>query len=245
VVFADKTWHTLGLPDRPITIMREYLTVLKALFAGEVVTYDGAAFKVADFSLDRPARVPIYLAALGPQMLRLAGSLADGVCLNWATPQQIAESAQQVAAGAQLTGRDPSDIPLSMYIRVCVDDDVERARTALAAQVLGYGLARPGVDPKLSYRGLFARMGFDDVLQKLEEKRAAGLSIRELTPEVPDDLLMSLGYFGSSKDAAKHFRRLAVGLDEVIVRVITARPGIDAVLEAMDALTPEKIRATA
>ena len=61
-----------------------------------------------------------------------------------------------------------------MYIRVCVDDDVAAARRAFGAQVLGYAMGRPGTPLTAGYRGLFAEMGFGEVLSELEERRAGG-----------------------------------------------------------------------
>src|SRR5271154_2039053 len=87
---------------------------------------------------------PVYLAALGPQMLRLAGEIADGALLNWATPERIVVSRSAIDAGAARAGRGPGAVPMTMYIRVCIDDDVAAARLAFGTQVLGYAMGRPG-----------------------------------------------------------------------------------------------------
>jgi alkanesulfonate monooxygenase SsuD/methylene tetrahydromethanopterin reductase-like flavin-dependent oxidoreductase (luciferase family) len=237
-------WEDLGMPDRPIAVMRDYVTVLRRLFSGEEVTYDGPAIQLDHVKLAQPTPgVPVYLAALGPQMLHLAGEIADGVCLNWATPEQIAWSNERFSEGVESANRKRSDVTMSMYIRVCIDDDVAEARKAFGIQVLGYGLARPGVDRSLSYRGHFGRMGFDDLFLDLEERRANGASLAELVDLVPDEFFGLVGYFGPAPGAPEHFARLAAGLDEAIVRIITVRKGTQPVIEAMDALTPEKIRA--
>src|SRR6202034_4608424 len=114
---------------------------------------------------------PVALAALGPQMLRLAGEIADGALLNWATPERIAVSRELVDAGAARAGREPGSVPMTMYIRVCIDDDVAAARQALGAQVLGYAMGRPGIPQQAGYRGLFGQMGFDEGLTGLEARR--------------------------------------------------------------------------
>lgn len=239
-------WESLGLPDRPIAVMRDYVTVLRRLFAGEEVTYSGAAIRLHQTKLAHPTPgVPVYLAALGPQMLELAGEVADGVCLNWATPEQIVWSEQHLRTGADRSHRKRAELVMSMYIRVCVDEDVSAARRALGVQALSYGLASPGVDPSLSYRGHFGRMGYDDLLLDLEKRRADGAPLVDLVDRVPDELLNKVGYFGPPGGAAERFAQLAQGLDEAIVRVITARSGTQAVVDAMTALTPEKIRAAA
>ena len=181
---------------------------------------------------------PVYLAALGPQMLRLAGETADGALLNWATPERIAVSRARIDEGAARAGRDPGAVPVTMYIRVCIDDDVAAARQALGSQVLGYALGQPGVPQDAGYRGLFALMGFDEVLRELEARRDRGAPLSELTGAVPEQMLQAVGYYGPAAGAPAAFARLSAGLDEAIVRVITARPGLEPVIGAMAALTP-------
>jgi alkanesulfonate monooxygenase SsuD/methylene tetrahydromethanopterin reductase-like flavin-dependent oxidoreductase (luciferase family) len=178
-------------------------------------------------------------------MVRLAGELADGALLNWATPERIAESRQLVAEGAARVGRDPGQVALTMYIRVCVDDDVPAARRALGAQVLGYALGRPGTPPNAGYRGLFAQMGFDAVLADLETRRDGGASMDDLVAATPDALLSAVGYFGPAAGAAEAYARLTPGLDETVVRIVTAHRGLEPVVRAMEALTPARIGAAA
>jgi alkanesulfonate monooxygenase SsuD/methylene tetrahydromethanopterin reductase-like flavin-dependent oxidoreductase (luciferase family) len=244
-------WASVGLPNRPIAVMRAYVTQVRALLAGETVTVGetdagggtpgwprSASLGVADLP---PA--PVYLAALGPQMLRLAGEAADGALLNWATLEHIAVSRARIGEGIARAGRDPGAVPVTMYIRVCIDDDVTAARQALGSQVLGYALGQPGVPQDAGYRGLFARMGFDEVLRELEARRDRGAPLSELTGAVPEQMLQAVGYYGPAAAAPAAFARLSAGLDEAIVRVITARPGLEPVIAAMAALRPALIRA--
>ena len=155
-------WASVGLPDRPIAVMREYVTQVRALLAGEKVTAGQAVTSPAGSppGSDTPAGAPgwprtaslavtdlppapVYLAALGPQMLRLAGEVSDGALLNWATPERIADSRARIDEGAARSGRAAGAVPMTMYIRVCIDDDADAARQALGAQVLGYGMGLP------------------------------------------------------------------------------------------------------
>jgi alkanesulfonate monooxygenase SsuD/methylene tetrahydromethanopterin reductase-like flavin-dependent oxidoreductase (luciferase family) len=251
-------WASVGLPDRPIAVMREYVTQVRALLAGEQVTggqvvaadpasagtgFPGwprfAALGVADLP---PA--PVYLAALGPQMLRLAGEVADGTLLNWATPERIAVSRARVDEGSARAGRAAGSVPMTMYIRVCVDDDVAAARQAFGEQVLGYAMGRPGLPQTAGYRGLFTQMGFDAELTELENRRDRGTGLPDLVAAAPDEMLRAVGYYGPAADAPAAFARLSAGLDETIVRIITARPGLEPVGQAMAALTPALIRAS-
>jgi alkanesulfonate monooxygenase SsuD/methylene tetrahydromethanopterin reductase-like flavin-dependent oxidoreductase (luciferase family) len=249
--YGPEFLSSLGLADRPIALMREYVTAVRGLLAGHAVTAGpliGAGHgapgwpRSASLGVTDLPPAPVYLAALGPQMLRLAGESADGALLNWATPERIAASRALVDEGAARSGRGPGTVPLTMYIRVCVDEDVTAARQAFGAQVLGYAMGPPGIPPSAGYRGLFAQMGFEAELSELERRRDRGTAMRELVDAAPDEMLRAVGYYGPPAGAPRAFARLSTGLDEAIVRIITARPGLEPVAAAMAALTPALIR---
>jgi hypothetical protein len=75
------------------------------------------------------------------------------------------------------------------------------------------------------YRSHFERMGYASQLDQLETRRAAGASEDDLARAVPDEMLSALGYAGPAAGAAEAFKRLSVGLDVAIVRVLVARQG--------------------
>ncbi len=140
--------------------------------------------------------------------------------------------------GAAQVGRDPGAGP---------DDHVHpglhrrrRGRgtaQAFGAQVLGYAMGSPSMPPGAGYRGLFAQMGFDAELSELERRRDRGAAMPELVDAASDEMLQAVGYYGPAAPAPAAFARLSAGLDEAIVRVVTARPGLEPVSAAMAALT--------
>jgi len=195
-----------SITERPLAAVRQYLADVR-----------------------RDARdVPIYIGALGPRMLALAGKHADGAALNWCTPDQIRWSREQTGPRAKLT----------LYIRVCVDDDVAAARRALAKQIIAYALlVRPS--GARGYETHFERMGFGPELEDLRRRREAGAGDDQLADGMPERLLSSFGYAGRGDGAREWFSRMAVGLDVAIVRVLNARPGDPSgVLAAMRAFAP-------
>ena len=127
------------------------------------------------------------------------------------------------------------------YIRICVDDDEDAARRAYTKALMGYALARTGVSKALGYRGHFGRMGFDEALSDLEARRDRGAPESELVDAFPVELARLVGYFGPAAGAAAAFRRLAEGLDTAIVRVVPARPGLDAIRAVMEACQPARL----
>jgi 5,10-methylenetetrahydromethanopterin reductase len=230
-----------GLPSvPPVAYSRAYVQTLRKLFAGESVDYDGSGVSLHGVQLGIKAPpVPVYLAAMGEQMLRLAGASADGVTPNWCSTEQIAWMRQRVAEGAHQAGRDPAQVPFALYIRVCIDDDEDAARRAFATQVLSYAMARPGMPKTVGYRAHFGRMGFEEVLTRLEVRRDGGASVESLVDEVPKELLVKVGYFGPAAGAAEAMKRLSLGLDEAMVRLITVRRGdLQACVAAIRACSP-------
>jgi len=197
---------TLGIgvgrtSEAPIRVMRDAIGVLRAGLPG----------------------LRVYLGALGPQMLRLAGERYDGAALNWCSSEQVRWSRERVASGARAARRDPAAVTIHEYIRVCVDDDEAAARLAFAKMVMAYALAHPGTDKTKGYRAHFARMGFDEALTDLESRRDSGASEDELARIFPDELLRRVGYWGKPEGAREAFLRLAEGLDIAVVRLVPAR----------------------
>lgn len=197
--------------------------------------------RVATLRRDAPG-IPIYIGALGPRMLRLAGEVADGAALNWCNTERIAWSRERVAEGAARAGRDPKAVRIIEYIRVCVDEDEITARNALATAMLGYALAGPRRPKDSGYRIHFTRMGFDDVLTGLEARRERGESVESLAADVPPELVSRVGAFGSPAAAAASFALLAQGLDLPIVRVVAARDPSVAARAVIDACAPVRSR---
>ena len=195
-----------NVTEQPIRAVREYIDAVREV----------------------APRLPLAIGALGPQMRHLAATHAQGVALNWCTPEQIRVCRAQVGP----------DTRLIEYIRVCVDDDIPAARLALAKQILGYALA-PRPSGSGGYPAHFERMGFGAQLADLNARRAEGASDDELAKAIPERLIDAFGYYGSGFDAREKFAAMAVGLDLAIVRILSPRPGdMVPVHRAMEALAP-------
>ena len=244
--YRPRTRRSMGLPRlSALSMMRDYLITVRGLVAGDEVTYKGEVVTLRGIKLGitPPPQTPVYLGALGPEMLRLAGELADGACLNWCNPEQIAWSRERIAEGAARTGRDPSDVKMVEYIRVCVDDDIDTARRAYAQSTMGYALGQTVPSAKertLGYRGHFERMGFAEELAMLDRMREEGASRDDVADAFSTELLLNMGYYGPADGAAEAFRRLSQGLDVALVRVVAARRGVESVLAVMRACSPNQ-----
>ncbi|GAC1313985.1 MAG: 5,10-methylenetetrahydromethanopterin reductase [Acidimicrobiales bacterium] len=126
---------------RPLTVMREVVTVVRALLHDETVTFDGTYVHLDGVELDyvhqerRPKDVPIYIGATGMQMMELAGEIADGVVLNYlVSPTYNGRAMEHLATGAARTGRGVDDLDRPQLVVCSLDED--RAAALDAARLL-------------------------------------------------------------------------------------------------------------
>lgn len=112
--------------------LKESVTLIRQLWTGERVTYDGDYFRTDRATIyDRPDQpVPIYVAGAGPAASRLAGRLADGfICTSGKGRELYADTLlPAVREGAEKAGRDAADLDLMIEVKVSFDPDLERAR---------------------------------------------------------------------------------------------------------------------
>jgi 5,10-methylenetetrahydromethanopterin reductase len=132
---------------RPLTVMREVVTAVRALLAGETVTFHGEHVHLDGVELDyvhqerRPKEVPIYVGATGMRMMELAGEVADGVLLNYLVSVDYnARALDALARGAERAGRSVDDVDRPQLVVCSMDEDRDAALDAarlLVTQYLG------------------------------------------------------------------------------------------------------------
>ena len=133
--------------DRPLTVMREVVTVVRALLANETVTFDGEFVHLDGVELDyvyqerRAKDVPIYIGATGMKMMELTGEIADGCVLNYlVSPSYNQQALEHLAIGAARAGRTIADIDRPQLVVCSLDADRQRAldnARLLVTQYLG------------------------------------------------------------------------------------------------------------
>jgi probable F420-dependent oxidoreductase len=179
-------WH--GLPFlRPAAQLREAVSVIRTVLAGERVNFDGEFYHHKNFRLNMPPPprpVPIYLGALGPKMLQLAGEIADGLVLNWVPLKAIPGAIGQVEIGAKRAGRSLDGFEIACFVRVSVTDHPEPARAWLARDITGYCI----VD---SYARFFRDCGYGAEVDAVNGAWQAGDrqgAVKQVSPKMLDGL---------------------------------------------------------
>lgn len=131
----------LGLPyNRPARLIRDYLAVLDASFAGPgTVDVDNENYCVhSPVDVTDAFEMPVLLSALGPTMLQLAGERAGGTILWMADERAIGDHVvPRIAAAADRAGRAAPRIVAGVPVALCSDGEIEDAR-AYASEVLGH-----------------------------------------------------------------------------------------------------------
>src|SRR3954471_17492759 len=135
---------TAGALDR----LRATVGALRTAFGGGEGSVDGVPVRSP---LRLPSPPEIWIAALGPRATRLAGAVADGVLLNWCTPERVATAVTQIAEGANAAGRDPARVTVGVYVRAALTPGSLAGARAAAAEYGRYP----------AYARQFAAMGLD------------------------------------------------------------------------------------
>lgn len=158
-------WH--GLPfDHPLGRVREYIEITRRAMQGEKVNFEGKYYSCNAFRMPfKPSdrKIPIYLAAFGHQMSKLAGKITDGVLITMVDPPEARRIINEVRQGAQEAGKDPATLEFIMKIRCSLASDHATAREALSRVLTFYSLAD-------FYRDQLIRMGF---AEEMDAMRAA------------------------------------------------------------------------
>ncbi len=159
------------LYGKPLTRTRETVAVVRALIRDGGVRFEGETIRIENFDLwyaPQHRDVPIYLAAVFPKGVELAGEVSDGVILTRSTLGTAAATRQQLAEGARQAGRDASKIELTSLLPTAVGDTKEAALSALRPGVALYA----GFFPR--YNKLMAGHGFANEAATIAEAWARG-----------------------------------------------------------------------
>ena len=146
----------LGTGVVPITARRPQTTAMAAatvqeLSGGRFILGLGAGFERsleavrtyvrevrAELGFDFGRPPPLWLAALGDRMIELAAHVADGVLLNWCTPERVARARATLRSAATAAGRDPASLTVAVYVRACLEPELDVALSALRRQAQQY-----------------------------------------------------------------------------------------------------------
>ena len=226
-----------GIPfNQPMTRMRETIQIIKALLSGEEVNFTGKQFKITGASMGAATpktKVPIYIAALGPQMLEMVGELADGVLMNWTAVDYLGEAIGHIKRGAEKAGRDPNEIDIAGYVRVAVGDNLTESRVSLRRQV-----ARYASNP--FYRNFFAQTGFDKEMSAAAAALADG-NLDKAADSITEEMQDQVAIVGTVEECrAALEKRRAAGLQLPVIAPFAVGDNMASHRHVIEAMAPAK-----
>ena len=193
----------MGLyPRSPMTAVRECVTAVKALLAGETLDRRGEVFDFNNVKLTYPETgppMPVRLGVSGPNMLRLGGEIADGTVLSVCSSLRYVEWAKErIDEGRQLAGRtDPH--PITVFALYAVDEDGQAARDSARASLAFYRQHGPNA--------LTDVYGISEELQVLIDQ-GGYTAVRD---DMPDRWVADLTVAGTPAECAAKIRALWAG----------------------------------
>ena len=220
-MFPGRVWPGIGLgvpfwltqmglyPKSQLTAMRECLTGLRALHAGENLTREGDYFDFDAVQLTHPPgeELPLYMGVLGPKMLELSGEIADGTVVSvLAGHEYVRWLRERVAAGAAKAGRDASAHRVATFALFAADADAAKAKAAVRAATGFYLSAMP----KSALTDVYG------VGDELWEMAKGGQE--QIDREMPDRWLEDLAVAGEPDECAEKIQGLLdAGSDSVVL----------------------------
>lgn len=225
----NKNWHGLEV-RKPVARMREYIECIRTVWTAtttQPVSYAGEFIQVKDYLRFIPAlydRVPIYLAGVNRQMIRLAGSHADGLILGpLNTPKYLTEVVHpNLQQGRARAGRSQQEVEVC-GVKICAVNKDSREARALARHAIAFYTTIPYYDIVLepmgfgeaarAVRAAFSRQDIPGMLRAVTEEMVDALALagtpddvrRQLEPfdGLIDTVLLSCPYFAVGAEEAK------------------------------------------
>jgi 5,10-methylenetetrahydromethanopterin reductase len=202
--------------EKPVRAMREFAEALRRLWSGDAVVMDGEFVKLsgARLAFQPKAPIPIYIAAIGPDMLRLAGRIGDGVVLSAGLAvQSVRQSIAICREAADKEGRDMRAFCRAGYLFFGVSHDAAKARDAVR-QKLAFVMRNKFLAANVKASGIAVDQ--DAVIAAIARRDIAGA-----TALVPDDAVEAFGIAGTPQHCSRRLRDfIDAGIDEPVLGIL-------------------------
>ncbi|MEV6705778.1 LLM class F420-dependent oxidoreductase [Micromonospora wenchangensis] len=213
---VSEGWHGVRF-GKPLARTREYVDIVKLAVARKEVAYAGEHYtlplpdgpgKALRLGFHPPRdHIPIYLAAVGPKNLELAGEIADGWLAVFYAPEFADEQLASVSAGRAKAGRELAGFDVVPSVPVVVGDDVatcaELVRWYAALYVGGMGSRQQNF-----YNQLATRMGYADAAREVQDLYLAKRQ-RDAAAAVPMEFIDRTSLLGPKERIAERMREYA------------------------------------
>jgi F420-dependent oxidoreductase-like protein len=221
-------WHGVRF-RKPVQTTRETIEIIRIISRGDRLEHAGEIYPLplpdsrgaALRPLVRPAHVPVYVAAMGPQNLRLTGEAADGWLGNAFIPEAAEVFLGPLREGAQRAGRTLDQLDLVAPVAVEFHDDQASTDAAARRHADGYAftIGAMGSGGQNFYNDAFTRLGYGDEVSTVAELWQAGKH-DEARSSVPLDLGRLTNLLGTEDIIAERVSRYrAAGITTLLAKL--------------------------
>jgi 5,10-methylenetetrahydromethanopterin reductase len=202
--------------EKPVRAMREFTEALRKLWTGEAVHVDGEFVRLtgARLAFKPAASIPIYIAAIGPDMLRLAGRIGDGVVLSAGlSTDSVRRSIAVSTEGARKDNRDLSKFRRAGYLFFGVSHNAEEALDAVR-QKLAFVMRNKFLGANIKASGIAVDQ--EAVIAAIARRDIAGAAAL-----VPDEAVEAFGIAGTPQHCGKRLRDfIDAGINEPVLGLL-------------------------
>lgn len=208
----------IGAKRAPRGELASAVRAIRALCRGESVRVDGVDAKLA-YAASAPRSIPMYLPGLGPQMLKLAGEIADGVLLTvGADPRYIRAALGAVEEGARAAGRPPGTVRVAVRVPCSVSDEPDARRHVRSHVALAVLPTRPFPFDEED------RPAVERIRQAYDYQRHLALDATHANL-VPDGLVDKFALAGPPEECVERVRAIAdCGIEELNIVLMSPTP---------------------
>jgi F420-dependent oxidoreductase-like protein len=213
---VSEGWHGVRFA-KPLARTREYVDIVKLALARKPVAYDGehyqlplpgGAGKALRLGFHPPREsVPIYLAAVGPKNLELAGEIADGWLAIFFAPDAAGEYLQHIERGRATIGAGLTGFDVAPSVPLMISDDLGAAADAIRPYAALY-LGGMGSREQNFYNQLAIRMGYADAAKTVQDLYL-DRKVREAAAAVPQDFIERTSLIGNKIQITERLRQYA------------------------------------
>ena len=241
-------FRELGIDaSRSAVAIRETVTLIRALLAGQTVTVKGEQVSLGDGRLDFQAPragVPIYVASQRDAGCRVAGRVADGAIMQGCVAEALVRFFKdRVAEGARRAGRDAAGVELVARINVCVADDARAARDVMRPTIVRSLAAQRPDFFTFTTAGLALPAALRERVLRLPYTHDPA-PLLELAPLVPDEFVDAVTLAGPPATVADGVVRLARGgMGQLMVYPLAPAGRIATTIERFQTEVMPRVRA--
>jgi len=213
---VSEGWHGVRFA-KPLGRTREYVDIVKLAIGRKQVEYAGAHYtlplpdgpgKALKLGFHPPREhIPIYLAAVGPKNLELAGEIADGWLAVFFAPEFAADQRAAIAAGRAKVDKEIDGFDITPSVPVVIGDDVAKCADAVRWYAALY-VGGMGSREQNFYNQLAIRMGYADAAREVQnlylDKRQ-----RDAAAALPQEFIDRTSLLGSKERIADRMREFA------------------------------------